>query len=470
MLLMFTQDLFTEIRSPLDQFEVRDILNLEVLGGNLHLSLTNIGLYLLIGGLMILVLSLVATNYNKLVSNNWSIAQESLYVTIHNIVTNQINARNGQIYFPFIYTLFVFILINNLIGMVKRCLRILFIFNSNNLNFAGYFVAQKKLYSSYSHLIGSAYTHIKTYKNKTRYSFNNKNTFYLNPYYITGFIDGEGCFSISIFKDSRRLIGWQVKPVFSIYLHNKDLNLLEAIQRTFGVGKIYKHGNDSMQYRVSSLNNLLVITEHFDKYPLITKKKGDYILFKQAISIIKNKEHLSLTGLLKLVSIKATLNWGLSQKFKESFPIVEPISKPKVDIAVIKNLNWIRGFIEAEGSFQVITQEIKNKIHVSLRFSITQHIKDEILLNNIVTYLNCGRYYRWPVRNEGQYIVTVFSDIYEKIIPLLDEYPLLGIKKEDSLDFLQTAELIKSKSHLTEEGIAKIKSIKNNMNKRRINL
>src|SRR3981081_3285530 len=44
--------------------------------------------------------------------------QESLYATIHSIVTNQINARSGQIYFPFIYTLFVFILINNLIGLV----------------------------------------------------------------------------------------------------------------------------------------------------------------------------------------------------------------------------------------------------------------------------------------------------------------------------------------------------------------
>ena len=116
--MFLNQNLFTEIRSPLDQFEIRDILNLEVLGGNLHLSLTNIGFYLIIGALITIILSLVATNYNKLVSNNWSIAQESLYVTIHNIVTNQINARSGQIYFPFIYTLFVFILINNLIGMI----------------------------------------------------------------------------------------------------------------------------------------------------------------------------------------------------------------------------------------------------------------------------------------------------------------------------------------------------------------
>jgi len=64
------QNLFTEITSPLDQFEIRDILNLEVLGGNLHLSLTNIGIYLIIGMFIILTIGIVSTNYNKLVSNN----------------------------------------------------------------------------------------------------------------------------------------------------------------------------------------------------------------------------------------------------------------------------------------------------------------------------------------------------------------------------------------------------------------
>ena len=58
--------LLTEIRSPLEQFEIRDILNLEVLGGNLHLSLTNIGFYLILGAFITLILSLVATNYKKI--------------------------------------------------------------------------------------------------------------------------------------------------------------------------------------------------------------------------------------------------------------------------------------------------------------------------------------------------------------------------------------------------------------------
>lgn len=108
-----------EILSPLTQFEIRDLLSIDApLIGNLHISLTNIGFYLTIGLLIILSLNLLSTNYNKLISNNWSISQESLYATIHSIVTNQINPRNGQIYFPFIYTLFIFILINNLIGMI----------------------------------------------------------------------------------------------------------------------------------------------------------------------------------------------------------------------------------------------------------------------------------------------------------------------------------------------------------------
>lgn len=96
------------------------MLSLLFLEGNLHLSLTNIGFYLIIGGLILVILSLVPTKYKKLVSNTWSLAKESVYVTIHNIVINQINLWKGQIYFPFIYTLFVFILVNNLIGMVFR--------------------------------------------------------------------------------------------------------------------------------------------------------------------------------------------------------------------------------------------------------------------------------------------------------------------------------------------------------------
>lgn len=112
-------NLYTEICSPLDQFEIRNLLSLDApILANLHISLTNIGLYLTIGVLIALTLNILATNYNRVVSNPWSLSQESIYATIHSIVINQINATKGQIYFPFIYALFIFILVNNLIGMV----------------------------------------------------------------------------------------------------------------------------------------------------------------------------------------------------------------------------------------------------------------------------------------------------------------------------------------------------------------
>lgn len=107
------------ISSPLDQFEIRNFLSLDApILADLHLSLTNIGLYLTIAALTILAISVLATNYNKVIADSWSVSQESIYATVHSIVINQINSKRGQAYFPFIFALFIFILVNNLIGMV----------------------------------------------------------------------------------------------------------------------------------------------------------------------------------------------------------------------------------------------------------------------------------------------------------------------------------------------------------------
>lgn len=63
-----TMNLFS--RSPLDQFEIRDLLNLDApILGYLHISITNIGMYLIIASILAYLLNILATNYGKLVSN-----------------------------------------------------------------------------------------------------------------------------------------------------------------------------------------------------------------------------------------------------------------------------------------------------------------------------------------------------------------------------------------------------------------
>ena len=109
---------FNYINSPLDQFEIRNFISLDgPLLLNLNFSLTNIGLYILSATGIILIFNVITLN-KKVVPNAWTLGAETIYATIHNIVINQINSKQGQIYFPFIYVLFVFILVNNLIGMV----------------------------------------------------------------------------------------------------------------------------------------------------------------------------------------------------------------------------------------------------------------------------------------------------------------------------------------------------------------
>lgn len=485
-------ELERQVLSPLSQFEIRDLLSIEApILGNIYISVTNIGFYLIIGASFILVISLLSTNYNKIVNNNWSIGLEALYATIHSIVINQINSKKGQIYFPFIYALFVFILINNLIGMV-------------NVKYYAYLVDRFFTASHRSLIIsntkkrvsGHSYPTTKHRKYSTSSSVNSKtkdiSVNNLHPYYFTGFIDGEGCFNLTISKNSELAVGWHVIPTFKISLHYKDRALLEYIQRWWGVGNIYKHGKNSLDFRVNGLKNLKVIIKHLDSYPLITQKFADFVLFKEAVKLIDLREHLTKEGLLKLVSLKASLNKGLSDKLKSEFLGVIPAERPKVfpgeilDLKglalytglgelreeclhskLLKCMNWLRGFVEAEGSFHIIIQKVESKTWVSLRFTLTQHSRDKVLMESLIKILGCGRCSSPSNRKEVNFIVSTYSDISKIIIPLFQEYPLIGFKQKDFLDFAKAADIIKSKNHLTKEGLTRIMDIKNTMNQRR---
>lgn len=90
----------------------------------------------------------------------------------------------------------------------------------------------------------------------------------LNPWYVTGFVDGEGCFNINITKSSSNLIGYQVQARFIIELHIKDIEILRKIQAFFyGIGSITSTKNVA-RYSVYGINNINNIIKFFDEYPL----------------------------------------------------------------------------------------------------------------------------------------------------------------------------------------------------------
>ena len=123
--------------------------------------------------------------------------------------------------------------------------------------------------------------------------------------------------------------------------------------------------------------------------------------------------------------------------------------------------------MDAEGCFFVNIQKSTSKIGEtpSLKFIVTQHERDAALLQNFIYYLGCGRYSKQYGEAAGYYVVTKFPE--QIIIPFFDKYPLQGTKLKDFEDFKQVASCISNKSHLTLEGLNKIKLIKSRMNTKR---
>nr|ATI20236.1 LAGLIDADG endonuclease [Juglanconis oblonga]ATI20395.1 LAGLIDADG endonuclease [Juglanconis oblonga] len=292
----------------------------------------------------------------------------------------------------------------------------------------------------------------------------------LSPWFITGFTDAEGCFSITVYKDSTRPLGWRVCAEFLIGLHKRDVDLLREIQAHLGgIGRIGKFAKDAYALRVNTIGQMLNIIDHFDKYPLISQKHADYLLWREIIIMMQRKEHITEEGLLTILSLRASLNLGLSEALKTAFPNIIPVLRPKVENIAIPHGEWLAGFTSGEGCFFVFVSKSLTHLsgfQVQLVFQITQHSRDERLIQSLISYLGCGKL---VTSSDGkvQYRVEKFKDNYEKILPFFNNHKIRGVKLDDFKDWCIVAKLMRSGEHLTPEGVNEIVKIKAGMNKGR---
>jgi len=133
----------------------------------------------------------------------------------------------------------------------------------------------------------------------------------LNPNYIVGFVDGEGCFSITVNKNDDRLP--EVRLIFEIELREDDEPILHDIQESLTCGRIYRleyeryhQWRPHVKYKVSNFPDIYTkVIPFFKRYPLQAKKRLQFDKFCQAAEIIKAKEHLTKEGIIKIQALKA---------------------------------------------------------------------------------------------------------------------------------------------------------------------
>ena len=140
----------------------------------------------------------------------------------------------------------------------------------------------------------------------------------LHPDWVCGFVDGEGCFSVSIHRNPyvRRTRGWQINAVFQVSQHRDSWELLERLVWFFGCGKVRSKGRDSRVavYAVDRLNDLeSVILPFFETHELLVKRQ-DFEAFAAIVRSLRRKEHLEPAGFERIVRLAFGMNANGKQR------------------------------------------------------------------------------------------------------------------------------------------------------------
>ena len=139
--------------------------------------------------------------------------------------------------------------------------------------------------------------------------------------WISGFVDGEGCFSIHFIRQAERLgrkgykSGFQVGHEFAVTQGAKSVECLRMLKRHFGVGEVYRnrrhdnHKEDLYRFSVARRSDLLkVVIPFFETYPLRTSKQFDFAKFAECVRLMQFNVHLTASGLIRIAEIAETMN------------------------------------------------------------------------------------------------------------------------------------------------------------------
>lgn len=138
--------------------------------------------------------------------------------------------------------------------------------------------------------------------------------------YISGFVDGEGCFSVSFSKRSKLLVGWETKPSFSASQNLDRAEVLSLMQKYFNCGFIRRDFSDkTLKYEVRSLKELVEkIIPHFEECTLLSSKQKDFALFAKICRLMQKEKHKKPAGLKQIMKLAFQMNASGKRKYSQS--------------------------------------------------------------------------------------------------------------------------------------------------------
>ena len=131
----------------------------------------------------------------------------------------------------------------------------------------------------------------------------------LDAQWIVGFVDGEGCFHVGVNPHPEMAAGFQVLPEFTVVQHERDVQVLHALKARFGCGVVRRNNGDRMSYRVRGHEHLSKhIVPFFERHPLKTRKRVDFIKFREIVGLMDRGVHLDREGVERIRAIAGQMN------------------------------------------------------------------------------------------------------------------------------------------------------------------
>jgi len=153
----------------------------------------------------------------------------------------------------------------------------------------------------------------------------------INPWYVTGLIEGEGSFSISFSLRKKLNVGIETRPSFSVTLNQRDLPLIKSIHQYFGCGAIrFSKSDRTYKFEVRSIQELVKkVNPHFVKYPLKGEKRKDFDTFEELCRMIHANLHLNVSYMQTIVERACTMNPSGKRKYQQQ-DLLKVLGKVKV--------------------------------------------------------------------------------------------------------------------------------------------
>ena len=145
------------------------------------------------------------------------------------------------------------------------------------------------------------------------------------PSYLSGFFDGEGCFSVSISRRPKLRVGWEVRPSVSVSQNEERSEVIRLATTYFECGTIRRdYGDRTVKWEVRSLDLLRWhVLPHFRTWPMLSAKQLDYEALADVCSRMAEGEHLHREGLMSIVRIVSGMNPSGKRRFDPNMILYE---------------------------------------------------------------------------------------------------------------------------------------------------